>query len=231
MIRPAILSVLLLSATIVFCQDTVNRNNSLGHKDGFWWKTDKDGHKLYEGHFNDGAPSGEFRYYYPDGKIKTIAMMSADGQLARTVTFSENGRKIASGNYQGEKKDSIWRYYSEYDGVLLSEESYSSGLKEGISKTYYTNCVVAEVVSYKSGKKEGEWIQYFDDGKLKFRGSYVNDEKDGPFFTYFPDGKTAISGSYQAGHKDGVWTFYEENGKVSNSEKYDNGALIIEKKP
>ena len=214
-----------------FSQDSVNRNDAMGRKQGKWMKVDKDGHKLYDGQFKDGIPDGEFRYYYADGKLKAISVLSDDGKTARTVSYASNGRKIAEGNYRNEKKDSTWKYYSDYDGTLLSEESYALNVKDGASKTFYSNGNITELMHYRDGKKEGEWIQYFDDGKVKFRGAFANDEKEGPFTGYYPGGKISFSGAYKAGHMDGTWTFYEENGEVTRTEKYSGGALIKEKQP
>jgi len=212
----------------IYGQDSINRTNASGRKQGVWRKVDKDGHKLYEGQFKDGLPCGMFRYYYPDGKLKTVSVLSDAGNTARTVSYAGNGRKIAEGNYRNEKKDSIWIYYSDYDGVLLSEESYASGLKNGSSKTFYSSGNVAELIIYIGGRKNGEWIQYYDDGKLKFKGGYLNDEKEGAFTAYYPSGKINISGSYKTGHKDGKWTIYEEDGKIINSDNFSEGALIKE---
>lgn len=214
---------------LVFSQDSINRTDASGRRQGVWKKVDKDGHKLYEGQFTDGIPTGEFRYYSPDGKIKTVSVMSDEGKTARTVSFATNGLKIAEGKYRFEKKDSTWRYYSELDGVLLSEENYLAGTRNGVSKTFYPNGNITEVIHYLSGKKEGEWIQYFDDGKVKFKGAYLNDEKEGPFTGYFSSGKISFSGAYKAGHMDGNWTFYDENGGVMRTDKYSEGAQVKEK--
>jgi antitoxin component YwqK of YwqJK toxin-antitoxin module len=214
---------------VVFSQDSINRTDASGRRQGVWRKVDKDGHKIYDGQFKDGAPVGEFRYYYPDGKLKTVSVLSEGGKTARTVSYSSGGLKIAEGKYMNEKKDSSWRYYSDLDGVLLSEESYTSGIRNGVSTTFYPNGKITEVVYFRDGKKEGEWIQYFDDGKLKLKGRYINDEKDGLFTGYYPSGKISFSGTYKTGHMDGRWTFYEENGDVIRTDKYSEGAVVKEK--
>jgi len=214
-----------------FCQDSINRTDASGRKQGPWRKVDQNGNKLYEGQFLNGIPVGEFRYYYSDGKLKAVSVLSDEGKTARTISYAANGRKIAEGNFRNEKKDSTWKYYSDYDGELLSEESYMSGVKNGISKTFYPGGNITELIHYRDGKKEGEWIQYFDDGKVKFRGAFSCDEKEGPFTGYYPGGKISFSGAYKAGHMDGTWTFYDENGDVIRSEKYSGGALIKEQKP
>jgi antitoxin component YwqK of YwqJK toxin-antitoxin module len=213
----------------VFGQDSINHTDADGRRNGLWRKTDKEGHKLYDGQFKNGVPSGTFRYYYSDGTLKAVSVLSEDGKIARTQSFAGNGRKIAEGNYREEKKDSTWKYYSDLDGVLISEETYLSGIKNGASKTFFPGGSVAEVIYYKDGRKEGEWIQYFEDGNLKFRGGYENDEKAGAFTVYFPSGKVNLSGAYKMGHKDGTWIVYEENGNIISSEKYSKGALIKEK--
>ncbi len=212
-------------------QDSINRTDVSGKKQGVWKKVDKDGHKLYDGQFRDGVPNGVFRYYYADGKLKAISVLSDDGKTARTISYALNGRKIAEGNFRNEKKDSIWKYYSDFDGVLLSEENYTLGVKNGVSKTYYPNGNLIELINYRDGRKEGEWVQYFEDGKLKFRGAYSGDEKEGPFMAYYPDGKISFSGAYKGGHMDGKWTFYDENGEVTRVDCYSEGAMIKEKMP
>ncbi|MEI8006730.1 MAG: toxin-antitoxin system YwqK family antitoxin [Bacteroidota bacterium] len=213
----------------VFSQDSINFTDALGRRQGVWKKVDKDGHKKYDGQFKDGIPVGEFRYYYADGKLKTVSLMSGEGKTARTVSYASNGRKIAEGKYTNEKKDSIWRYFSELDGVLLSEENFITGTRSGVFKTFYPNGNVTEVIHFREGRKDGEWVQYFDDGKLKFKGTYVNDEKEGPFAGYFHNGKISFSGAYKTGHMDGPWTFYEENGEVMRTDKYSEGAVVKEK--
>lgn len=213
----------------VFSQDSINRTDAQGHRQGVWKKADKDGHKLYEGQFKDGIPVGEFRYYYPDGKLKTVSLMSNEGKTARTVTYATNGHKIAEGKYSNEKKDSTWKYFSELDGVLLSEENYTAGAKNGVFKTFYPNGNVTEMVHYRDGKKEGEWTQYYEDGKLRFKGTYNKDEKEGPFTGFYLNGKVSFTGSYKSGHMDGSWTFYEENGDLMRTDKYSEGAMVKEK--
>ena len=210
--------------------DSLNYTDPSGRKQGRWKKHDKDGHALYDGQFKDGVPSGTFRYYYTDGKLKAIAVMSDDGQTARTVSYANNDRKIAEGNYRNEKKDSTWKYYSDYDGALLSEENYTLGVKNGVFLTFYPNGKMAERINYRDGQKDGEWIQYFNDGNLKFEGSYSHGEQEGPFIGYYPGQKIQFSGAYKAGRKDGAWIFYEENGAVKRSETFSEGALVKDNK-
>jgi antitoxin component YwqK of YwqJK toxin-antitoxin module len=212
--------------SVLPAQDTLNRTDRDGKKQGFWQKTDSAGKKIYEGQFRDGIPYGEFRYYYPNGKVKAVSVISGNGKNARTVTFFPGGRKMAEGIYREEKRDSTWRFYSEYDGSLLSEENYKEGKKDGISRTYYGGDGIAELTGWKDGMQEGPWEQYYSDGKLKLKGNYREGLRDGPVTTYFTSGKLLMEGQYVAGNADGTWTYYDETGIPEKREHYQSGSLI-----
>lgn len=212
-------------------QDTINVTDSQGRRQGFWRKTDTAGHTVYEGRFVNGQPAGEFRYFYPNGKIKTISVVSDNGRKAVTQSFFANGRKMASGNYINEKKDSTWQFFGENTGVLASEETYVAGKVEGKSRTFYPDGVVAEMVYYKNGIRDGLWEQYFTDGKLKLRGAFKAGEKHGPFITYHVNAKPMITGQYQKGLPEGVWIYFDEKGVVLKKEYFQNGILVKTDEP
>lgn len=226
MYRIFLLTFSLLSALSIYSQDTLNRMDEKGRKQGFWRKQDSLGRKIYEGHFKDGFPAGEFRYYYTNGKLKTISVVSQHGKIAKTVSFFTNGRKMAEGSYLNEKKDSIWKFYREEDGLLISEENYHAGKKNGISKTFSDEGKVLEVVNWVAGLRNGPWEQFYTDGKLRLRAGYLNDEKCGPFKTFAFSGQPMVTGTYTAGHMDGKWTYYDDKGKVTKREFYSNGILL-----
>jgi len=224
----AILLLLITGSTIG--QDTINAVDYKGYKQGFWRKFDSSGNKIYEGRFKNGVPIGEFRYFYPVGSVKAVSIYSDNGKIARTISYFPNGIKMAAGNYLSEKKDSIWQFFSQIDGALLSEEEYKSGLKTGVSKTYFLQGGIAEISTWKNGVKEGLWEEYYSDGKTKVRGTFRNNEKEGLIQAYYPSGKLLLSGLYKQGHQDGTWTYYAENGIITKQEIYEDGQLVIPKK-
>ena len=136
--KPALLFCLIFFTSLaIFGQDTINKTDAGGKKQGFWIKKDKDGKKIYEGQFNNDIPYGTFKYYYPDGALKAVSVLSDNGRCSRTTTFFKNGRKMAEGKYIDEKRDSTWKFYTEFDNIMVSEEFYKDGKKDGISKTFY----------------------------------------------------------------------------------------------
>lgn len=209
-----------------FSQDTLNRINAGGLKEGFWRKLDSAGNKRYEGRFSNGIPSGTFRYFYPNGKVKATSVFSVDGKRSKTTSFFESGKKMAEGIYIDEKRDSIWRFFSEYDGSLLSEESYKDGKKDGVVKTFYAGKGPAEIVNWKAGIREGAWIQYFSDGTVKMRANYHEDNKEGVIEVFSETGALLIKGKYLKGDPDGTWMYYDAKGKPLKKEIYDKGAIV-----
>jgi len=224
--RIFILLLFAIFSSSMFGQDTLNMLDDKGLRQGFWCKRDSAGRIMYEGRFKDGLPAGEFRYYYKNGKIKTVSIISDMGKRAKTISYFPNGRKMAEGNYVNEKKDSIWLFFSESKGTLVSEERYSDGFSEGPSKVFYPEGGLSEIHDYKKGVREGLWEQYYLDGKIKLRGTFMAGEKQGLFQTFYTSGKLMISGNYHSGHQDGTWIYYLENGVVSKKEIYDRGSLV-----
>lgn len=213
-----------------FSQDSVNAFDSRGQKTGYWRKCDSLGNKIYEGHFREGIPVGEFRYFYPGGKLKAVSVYSDNGRRANTVSYFPNGMKMAAGNYLNEKKEGVWQFFSQIDGNLLSEEEYKAGAKSGISKTFFLQGGLAGITTWNEGLRDGLWEEYYSDGKLKLRGTFRNNEKEGPFIAFYSSGKILLSGQYANGHQNGKWIYYNENGTISKQEFYEDGKLIIPEK-
>ncbi len=202
-----------------------NQKDALGNKQGYWKSYDEMGHLKYEGNFKDDIPFGEFKYYYPDGKIRAISIIFNEGKQSRTKLYHRNEKLMAEGNYMEQKKDSTWSYFSEYDGVLLSKENYKRGNKEGLWQKFYPNKTVAEESTFKNDVQVGVWIQYFTNGTKKIEGFFVEGKKDGRFTYYHLNGQIETVGMYVNSLKDGNWKYFSEEGKSIKEELYKNGKL------
>ncbi len=207
-------------------QEAMNQVDAKGRKQGFWKKTDSLGNKIYEGKFLDGIPTDTFRYFYQGGTLKTLSVISRQGKRAVTVSYFPNGHKMAMGNYLNEKRDSLWQFFGDGTGKMVSEEFYVDGKIDGKSKVFYPEGGISEMTTYINGLKDGLWEQYFSDGVIKLRGTYKAGEKQGRLQLFFPSGQVRLSGLYNNGHQDGVWTSYDEKGKVVKKETYKNGELL-----
>ena len=209
-----------------FSQATLNEKDAAGRRQGQWIKLDSAGRKFYEGQFKNNIPQGTFKYYYPGGNMKAVSVFSDDGKTTTTTTYFPNGKKNAEGKYSNEKRDGLWRFFSEFDESLVSEENYKAGKKNGVAKTFFSGKTVVEVITWKDGLREGSWMQYFDDASIKLQGTYKNDLKEGKLTVFYPTGQKLTEGQYLHGYPDGKWFTYDLDGKLSSTDTYDHGVLI-----
>jgi len=211
---------MLLTTPLFILAQSVNQSDANGMKQGRWTKTYSNGVPRYEGQFKNDKPYGEFKHYYENGTLKAITIYSPDGVVARTKTFHENSNLMAVGKFIQQKKDSVWTYYSEVDGKLISDETYRKGVLNGLSRTYYPETGnIAESIEFKNGIKQGKLRKYFPEGNIMTEGTYVDDQLDGEFTLYFPDGSTQLKGQYKNGIQIGQWHYFDEQGnEISESE-------------
>ncbi|MEI8204980.1 MAG: LytTR family transcriptional regulator DNA-binding domain-containing protein [Bacteroidota bacterium] len=222
-----VLSLLVFNSIAQTNPSDTNVVDMKGMRQGKWKKYENKILK-YEGQFKDNKPYGEFRYYYPDKKLQTLAVYSNNGDISRTITYYPEGKKMSTGMYWKQKKDSIWSYFNDSD-TLVAEENYIKGVKNGQWKTYYPSGKLLQILNYKSDDKEGEWIEYYANEAIKSKSIYKNNVLNGLFKHFYSSGKTMISGTYVNGKKDGVWMYFKENGLNKRMEKYSNNKLIEEK--
>lgn len=206
----------------------INKVDPEGRRQGDWRIYDGEGNLKFTGAFHDGKPIGEFRFFYPNGKIKAIIIQQDSGRVSYATNYHLNGNVLAKGKYVNQMKDSTWLYYSELDGALASEEYYRNGIKEGVWKVYYPEGGVMEEITYKNDLKDGPWNQYFTDGAVKQTSTYAKGLLEGPFIVYHINGKVEVSGSYIHDNKDGTWIYLTEIGELVKKEEYRNGRLIAE---
>ncbi|MEI6697223.1 MAG: LytTR family transcriptional regulator DNA-binding domain-containing protein [Bacteroidota bacterium] len=213
-------------SSMLFAQqpaDTLNKTDNSGKKQGYWKKTDGKGILKYEGHFVNNNPSGEFKYYYEDGKIKAISRFFEKGLRSFTTTYFPNGKLMSEGYYINTHKDSTWKYYNGYD-VVIREEFYRSNLKNGEWKTYYDDGSLTDKMNWKNGKKEGPWEQNYSGGTLKTQ--FKNDKLEGNYQVFTPAGKLRNQGKYLNNLKEGLWFWYNEEGLPNKRFVYKNDKLI-----
>jgi len=206
-----------------------NQLDANGNKQGKWIKSFANGVPRYEGQFKNDKPYGEFKHYYFSGVLKATTKYSPDGIVARTKTFHENSQPMAEGKYINQKKDSVWRYFSDVDGKLISDETYKKGELQGISTIYYPeNGKVAKSIEYKDGLKNGELRKYFPEGGIMTEGTYLNDQLDSDFTLFFPNGKVQLKGQYKNGRQVGNWIYFDENGMEITEDDFKAEGEVIE---
>ena len=131
---------------------------------------------------------------------------------------------VAMGYYYQRQKDSLWQYL-ESDSILVAEENYVRGKKNGLETTYFPYGIPAEEINWKDGVKNGVWKRYHDIGTILFEANYVNGKLEGRYTKYNAKGEIELTGNYKNDVKHGEWREFDPKTKKFKVEKYVNGEL------
>ena len=88
------------------------------------------------------------------------------------------------------------------DGAKMSEITYEQGVKNGISKSWFSN------------------------GQLKEERGYLNDRFHGAYRVWAKTGLPRISGFYSNGKQHGEWILYDQDGEPMPSVYYEDGVEV-----
>jgi antitoxin component YwqK of YwqJK toxin-antitoxin module len=194
-----------------------------GRKSGHWKVEYPNGRTHYEAFFVEGSPVGEMLRYYEKGGIKARMLFEEKGKRSYASLFYTSGKPSAEGWYVDQVKDSVWTYYSNFDGSVRIREPYLEGKLNGVSQNYYPDGVISEEVEWKENVKDGAWTQYYKNGNPRLSGHYKDGLLQGSYEVYFSDNTIEIRGIYLDNLSNGTWRFYDESGKEVYVLEYVNG--------
>jgi antitoxin component YwqK of YwqJK toxin-antitoxin module len=218
-----LLFLLIFITAPVFSQ---NATDAKGRKQGAWTKSFPSGKMRYTGSFVDDKPTGDFTYYYENGKVKAKNYFYNGGGRSRVTLFSIEGYKEAEGTYDGQLKDSAWVYFNK-NGKAIAKEHYLSGKKNGAFETLSPDGSHTEEITHWSiDIKNGPWLQLFSNGNKRIEAHYKKGELDSLFKVFFPEGRIKMEGKYRNASKHGEWLEYNSDGSLRQQEIYKNGTLI-----
>jgi len=216
--------------TLAAYEGETNQLDVAGNKTGVWIEKFQNGNRKSQINFEAGKPRGDFYKFYQKGGV-SAHLYFYDDNVASAILYAENGDKVAMGYYYNHEKDSLWQYF-EMDSIVISEERYSRGVKNGQETTYYYFGFPAEEIMWKNGKKDGPWKRYYESSTVMFETQYKNGVLDGPYVKYDIKGNKVIIGNYKNDLKVGEWLVKDDetqkmvkikyvNGKLSNQDEYD----------
>lgn len=203
----------------------------LGLRHGRWREWDG-GHRVMEGTYVKGKPSGTFTYWNSSGgvagrfKMKkgtgTMMTFHDSGAPATQLAMvrgvrhgayrelSSQGRVLVEGAYRNDEKHGPW-IERNAAGELLREASYVEGKLDGVLRRYRRGQLVSEQ-TYAAGLREGPYRELVpkgtgDDVEVVERvtGAYAGDRKSGEWITRDRDGRPALVEHYQDGALHGGW--------------------------
>ncbi|MBW6491448.1 MAG: toxin-antitoxin system YwqK family antitoxin [Lentimicrobium sp.] len=192
----------------------------------------------------NGLKQGKWKFFYPDGKVKTEGVYRDDKRNGYFKEYDEKGMLTDVSKYVNDirqeevpelvKLDVRTDYYP--DGKVKTRASYKGEIPEGIRREYAQTGEVISAYTYKNGKligegivddegmREGAWKEFYEDGQLRSEGVYRNGNRIGKWRFYHPDGALEQEGNYNnQGNTNGLWKWYYSNGLVLREENFLNG--------
>ncbi|MCG8700953.1 MAG: toxin-antitoxin system YwqK family antitoxin [Bacteroidales bacterium] len=217
------LSCVLCFQSLIGQEPVINQVDNLGRKQGVWQKTYPNGRLMYIGTFKDGKPVDTLKRYHDNGMMKAIMVFEEGSDHSRITVFYDNGEKSAEGFHKGNKKDSVWKFYSFYTGDLVSSETYVQGVKHGKERVYYANGQISDEFIWENNIKHGMWKQFFEDGTKKLEARYQHNQLTGGYVVFHTNGVWMAKGKFIEDQRHGKWMFYDEKGKVKYEINYEFG--------
>ncbi len=214
----------------VFTLQGQNLLDDQGRKTGHWKIENPSGTTLYEARFQEGKPVGEMIRYYENGAIRASLMFDSLEDKSFTRLFYKSGKQAAEGWHINKAKDSVWTYFSEFDGTVRIREPYQNGVLSGIVRSYYPGGLVSEEVNWLRNLKNGDWKQFYEDGSLRLACRYENDKLTGAYDLYYPDSTLKVKGAYLDNHKNDTWRFFGETGSEVYFIEYLLGKVVDQEK-
>lgn len=203
-----------------------NELDEKGRKTGHWRVEYPGGSTLYEGDFVKGEPVGTMLRYYESGALRSKMEFDTAAGRAYTILYYPGGKKAAEGWYEDKQKDSVWTYYSRYDGSVKIREPYDHGQMDGVVRKYYSGGSISEEVSWESGKRDGPWKQYYPDGAPRLVGRYDDGTLQGPYKVFYADTTLKAEGTYIDGRSHGIWKYYSQEGELLYTIEFRHGKAV-----
>lgn len=222
--KKLLIVVLCFFAMLANAQQETNQTDEAGRKQGPWIKLQDNGKPLYEGTFVDDKPVGEFKRFHPNGRLMALFNYMEGTDSASVEMYSEDGKLIASGYYVDQLRNGEWTFFK--DGQKISVDNYIGGVKNGKSKTFYTDSgELFEESDWVDGLQTGVYRAYFKNGKPYFECQMSEGKRNGFCQSFFENGQLEMEASYVQDLRDGEWKYYDENGNLAYTLIYEYGEL------
>lgn len=167
-----------------------------------------------------GRYQGYFKFYYPDGLLKSSGNYSNGRKTGKWFFYFRNGKIEQTGNYKNGYTDGKWIWYYE-NGHIFRNETYDNGKEDDEFIEFYIDSTIIARGLFLDGLKDGEW--FYDVGDHIEKGKYINGLKEGLWQYFYPSGTLMYRGKYLRDLPDGKHKYYYENGKIKEEQFYNNG--------
>ncbi len=199
-------------------EETINRYDKEGNKQGVWKEFFDDGKVKWEGKYAGGKLDGVVKEYNQKGGLKQLEKfdMGIADEKSEDIQFFELTKQIRPdgsmlvGGFTDGKKQGVFRAYDSL-GNLMMTYSYKNDIK------------TAEGMIDSLGNKIGEWLYFYETGELMVKGMFVNGIREKEWLFYYKDGTLQQKGNYSAGKPQGLWKWWYPNKQLLREETFRKG--------
>ena len=156
-------------------QDTLNRIDEMGRKQGFWKVTapnaDKPaytaGQLIEEGRYTNSKRVGVWKRYWPNGKVMSEITYQMGRPRGSYKTFYPSGRAEEQGSWDLDRNTGKFQRWHP-NGQLSQDFTFTAdGVRDGEQRYYHENGQLAVEVEVEQGKEDGTLKRYTADGQLQ----------------------------------------------------------------
>ncbi len=156
-------------------QDTLNRVDEMGRKQGYWKVTAPtstkpgypDGALVEEGSYTNSKRIGIWRRYWPNGKVMSEVTYQMGRPRGEYTTYYPNGKMEEQGVWDLDRNTGKFQRWHP-NGKLAQDFVFTDyGVRNGEQKYYHENGRLAVEVQVKEGREDGTLKRYTEDGQLQ----------------------------------------------------------------
>lgn len=216
-----------------------------GRLDGSWTVSDRDGRRIFEGQFDQGAPHGVATWWYPNGQrrmeaafehglpVGEMRQWGPDGKAIDTLAFYQGrplvdnvewhakGRKASEGAVlatRSVRPDFSWQ---DSRATLDQTSIETSDVRHGVWTTWHPNGRKKAEGRYREGIKAGEFTWWYENGQIQAQGTYDGGRETGTWTTWHDNGMKESAGEYADGRPAGKWMKWAADGKLVEIHDFD----------
>jgi antitoxin component YwqK of YwqJK toxin-antitoxin module len=177
----------------------------------------------------NGSLHGEYKEFYPNGKIKQETSYTNGIQDNDYKVWCENGQQFVEGKINGENI----QWYE--NGNIMNKYTRLNGKLEGEYIEWHENGNLWIKANHKDDKLCGDFELYYIDGKLNLKmfcidgriGKYTHMtiKKDGEYKSWYDNGTLWVHSNYKNNVLDGKYIEWDMEGKLRKECRYKDGVL------
>lgn len=169
------------------------------------------------GSFYRNLPTGEWKTWYPNGRLKTVRTYDAEKQLYIKADLKRNHPKEQRYVITRQGRRNATRHFKpQYEGAV--------GMNQGLpmlQKIQHNTAGNAYLPPFADCLHHGLFINYDEQGRVKDSGHYKNGLKEGLWHETGAEKSLQAFGFYRQGLRHGQWKYYDGDGRLVYTEWFN----------